>query len=196
MRSRGAALLAACACQSPPAAVDVDADPDELGGGTLAVPGCGYDVRIGIGATPPALPGDFVGVDPEPRRIHLGIAGDPRTSMVVSWQTDDRSTEAGEVRFGTGTLDRVVPGITWRYRDTRGGTFRMHEAHLCGLSPDTVHRYRVHSGPAASPERAFRTAPGPDDEVVVAALGDSRGDPATFGALVALADGFAPDLYL
>jgi len=192
---RGIVVAAlAVACSPPPTAIHADAG--RCTGGTITPPGCDYEIRTGCGATEPVLPGDpaVIGADPMPIQVHLGIAGEPTTSMVVTWRTSDDETVAGEVEVD----GRRVAGVTWQYTDFGGTWYRVHEAHLCGLQPDTVYDYRVHSGASASERYSFRTAsPDPDDEVVIVALGDSRGDASVYGALLAKADELAaPDLIL
>ncbi len=169
-------------------------------GGEIAPPGCDFVLRTGHGATEPRLADELVGANPSPRQIHLGAGGDPRRNIAVTWRTIDNETTAGAVEFGTDALDRIAPSITWRYK---GGTerVRIHEAHLCGLEPNTEYRYRVVNGPARSEERTFRTAPDfaadPDAEVVLAVLGDARNYPLVLRDLLTMLDEIAtPDFVL
>jgi len=207
--SRGVRWLVAAACAIASAATLACRGGDSprpdasepFEGGELALSSCGYSVRTGVGATAPALAGQRPGDDPTPRHVHLGLAGPPATSMVVTWRTQDGVSEGGAVRFGADSLGRTEPAITWQYKDGDGDVFRIHEAHLCGLDPDTTYRYVVDSGATSSPELGFRTAPDPaaqpDAEVVILALGDSRGGAQVLGELLAAADELAtPDLLL
>jgi hypothetical protein len=193
-------VAALCACggdDTPP--IEYDAGP-AFNGGTITPPGCSYELTTSASTTEPALSTDAVGDNPDPRDIHLGIAGDPSTSMVISWRTRDATTEKAEVRWGRVDLDESAQAITWLYRDREPLPARAHEVHLCGLEPDTEYGYKVISGDVESPEYRFRTAPDPAadpmPEVVFLILGDTRGGPEVFGAL--LADGLAhsPDLIL
>lgn len=140
IRTVSLAALTAVACvrgnpELPPETV--------LDGGALALPECGYTVTTRLGAEAPAVATDEIGPDPTPRLVHLGLAGDPRTSIVVDWRTADDQTRATTVRFGTGdTLDHEVTGLTFLYQagfNDNGELVRMHEAHLCGLTPDTAY---------------------------------------------------------
>lgn len=200
---RGIVIAAlAAACSRPPTLLHSDAGlcrfvtNAEFWGGVITPPSCDYEVRIGCGATAPKLPAEpaVIGSDPTPIQIHLGLADDPTASMVVTWRTPDDETLAGEVEID----GRRVSALTWQYTDFAGGVFRIHEAHVCGLQPDTVYDYRVHSGSLASEQYSFRTAPADaQEEVVILALGDSRGSPEVYGALLAKADEIgAPDLIL
>ena len=169
---------AGCVAGNPSSSVP---SVDRLGG-SVVPPGCAAPLVTRVGAEAPALPGTVVGVDPTPMQIHLGLVGDARTSMVVSWRTADDVTTTGQVRFGVGgALDRTAPGMTFTYLAEfgNGAVVRMHEAHLCGLTADTVYSYQVESAPGVTaPVYTFRTAPDlaltPDAEITLAAVGDSR----------------------
>lgn len=191
----------------------VQGNPDGLGdnvgpafnGGTITPPGCGYTVTTRLGAEAPALADDQVGADPTVKHVHLGLAGDPRTSIVITWRTVDDDTRAGKVVYGPGGVASVeAPAFTFRYQSGIGGVgeqVRIHEAHLCGLTADTVYTYRIESGGGvASPEYTFRTAPDialtPDAEITIASVGDSRDGYAVWGQLVAELQERTPDLVL
>ena len=175
------------------AAACVKGTPDYVGftdlhGGDLELADCGYKVTTGEGAEAPALGLLVFGDDPTPKNVHLGIAGDPRTSMVVDWATEDQSTLATTVRFAKGRnlapeqLTETRTGLTWAYQTGFGSVardrFRIHETHLCGLAPDTEYSYQAGSSRGWSPVYHFRTAPDvtadPSAEVVLAFVGDSR----------------------
>ena len=200
-----AALLLVLACSQGACGggddqpVEVDAGP-ALNGGAITPPGCDYEVITTGGTTAPTLPTDGVGSDPDPRHIHLGIAGDPSSSMVISWRTRDATTQQGSVRFGRVDLGQSAESITWLYDDRELQPARAHEVHLCGLDPDTEYGYTVVSGGVESPEYRFRTAPDPladpAPEVVLMILGDTRGAPEVFGALLEAGAQHAPDLIL
>jgi hypothetical protein len=178
--------------------------PPAMRGGILAVPGCHYHVRSPDLAEPPAFADLYVGDDPTVRHVHLGLGGDPRTSIAVLWRTNDDDTRAGYVRFGVGGLTGEVPGITYKYLSGIGGVgdaVRVHEAHLCGLTPDTEYTYQIVSDDAhVSPLYTFRTAPDivatPDAEVTIANLGDSRDGYDVWAQLVDQLQQRAPDLIL
>ncbi|MBK9030706.1 MAG: metallophosphoesterase family protein [Myxococcales bacterium] len=151
-------------------------------GGSIVPPGCPHTMVTRFGVEAPGLPGTVVGADPTIGQVHLGLVGDPRTSMVVDWRTADDATTTGTVRFGVGTaLDLAAPGLTFTYAADfgNGAIVRMHEAHLCGLTADTVYSYQIEAAPGVtSPTYQFRTAPDPaltpDAEVTIGAVGDSR----------------------
>lgn len=160
-----------------------DSDGDlVVDGGRIALPGCGYELITGVGAEAPAPGAEASGTDPAPFQVHLGFGGDPTTSMAVQWRTDEATTTT-RVEYGVGTaLDQTLDGMTFRYVAGVGGIgdiVRMHETHLCGLTPDTEYSYRVGDGTTWSPTYTFRTAPdvtaSPDTEVLIAMIGDSRG---------------------
>jgi len=153
-------------------------------GGTLAIDGCGYSVTSRLGAEPPREAIDFVGPDPTPRLVHLGIMSDPRTSMVVQWRTVDETTRVTQIRYAPGAdlpadaLTETASGIEFGYDATGATIYRVHQAHLCGLEPGTAYSYQVGSKGHFSPVYTFRTAPDvtatPDAEVVFGFVGDSR----------------------
>jgi len=171
-------LVTACVAGNPPTSTP---DVDRLGGSAVP-PGCAAPLVTRVGAEAPALPGTVVGVDPTAEQIHLGLVGDPRTSIVVSWRTGDDVTTTGQVRYGVGAaLDRTAPAFTFTYLAEfgNGEAVRMHEAHLCGLTADTAYSYQIESAPGVTaPVYSFRTAPDlaltPDAEITLAAVGDSR----------------------
>src|SRR5690606_26474605 len=90
-------------------------------GGTLAIPGCPYSITTRIDADAPRIAGGTVGPDPTPRLVHLGVVGDPRTSIVAQWRTADEITTAGSIRYAEGAdlspaqLTTTVEGIQFGY---------------------------------------------------------------------------------
>lgn len=175
-------------------------------GGTLAIDGCGYSVTTRLGAEPPRVATTSVGENPTPRLVHLGIVGDPKTSMVAQWRTADETTKATVVRYARGanlTADQLTEtstGITFGYRATGSQIYRVHQAHLCGLTAGTAYSYQVGSPGSFSPVYTFRTAPdvvaAPMSEVVLAVLGDSRDGYDVWSDLVTYVEGKSPDLIL
>lgn len=196
-------LLAAACVQGNPEGLG--SDLPQFNGGTFAVPGCGYSVTTRLGAEVPAPASDELGPDPSIKHVHLGLTGDPRTSIVVTWRTLDDETRAGKVLYGPdGALTAEVEAITFAYQAGFGGLgqlVRIHEAHLCGLQPGTEYAYQVVSDPAhVSPQYTFRTAPDvaatPDAEVIIASVGDSRDGYAVWAQLVGELVERIPDLVL
>jgi hypothetical protein len=176
-------LTAACVKGAPDRGTD-DVFINE--GGTIQLADCGYSVTTRYGAEAPVVGDpDDVGADPTPFQVHLGLAGDPKTTMVINWRTRDEMTRASTVRFAAGdalpesALTQIHEGLVFRY-ETTGVTVppRVHEAHLCGLTADTIYSYQVGSEGHWSPVYSFRTAPDitvtPDAEVRYAFVGDSR----------------------
>jgi hypothetical protein len=185
----------------PPPRPDAGPMPTAETGGTIDLAGCGYAVTTRSGATAPWFPpAGAAGPNPAPIQVHLGLAGDPARSMVVLWRTVDNSTLGTEVRFGVEAPDeRLEDGFTFTFRsgtDSGSPRIRMHEAHLCGLAPDTIYRYRVGTEGGWSPEYTFRTAPDlaadPSAQVTIAVLGDSRGGQSHFASLIAAAEATGP----
>jgi len=215
MKLRLLACLLVCGCgdssSSPPAP---DAPPDLVeNGGTLALAKCGYSVSTPLGVEAPAIVAAGsapLGADPTPKQIHLSIAGDPRTSMVVVWRTNDDVTPATTVQYGLQSVaESSEDGISFRYTTgfgSNGPLVRIHETHLCGLTADTVYHYRVggrgsDGKEAWSAEYTFRTAPDlaadPSAQVTAVALGDTRGGTTDWGSALMTADQTAsPDVIL
>src|SRR4051794_408542 len=86
----------------------VKGNPIDLGdfvgtGGKLALPAeCGYDVVTREGASPPTAGVDPFGAQPTPKLVHLGLVGDPKTTIVAQWRTEDETTLASTVRYAKG----------------------------------------------------------------------------------------------
>lgn len=183
-----------------------DDDPLVTAGGRFQIDGCDYQVVTRVDAEAPALGADVLGADPAPSQVRLGFGGEPRTSMAILWRTD-LDTTATTARFGIGTaLDQTSAGVTYRYIAGIGGVgdpIRMHEVHLCGLTPDTEYSYQVGGVGAGGVERwsdtyTFRTAPdattNPDAEVVIAYAGDTRDGYAAWAELATQILQRTPDL--
>ncbi|MDX2092367.1 MAG: metallophosphoesterase family protein [Kofleriaceae bacterium] len=203
MRRYLALLLLASCVKGNPETKDEEFNDS---GGMLAVPNCSYSITTRIGAEAPAVATDKLGPDPTPRLVHLGLVGDPKTSMVVQWRTVDEVTEATEIRFGVGAnlsesqLTETVTGITFGFRSTGMQIYQVHQAHLCGLMPGTTYSYQVGAPGHYSPIYSFRTAPdvaaNPDTEVVFGFLGDSRDGYDIWAQLAELVQARQPDLIL
>lgn len=206
-------LLVTSGCGgSPGTPADAGDEPLETTGGTLAIAGCGYSVTTRFGAEPPRLAVNRFGPNPKVRLVHLGLVGDPRTSMVVQWRTADETTAATTIRFAAWPGDDVAPtaltetrtGIQFGYRATGASVHRVHQVHLCGLAPDTKYSYQVggivDGDERLSPVYTFRTAPDlaatPDASVRLAFVGDSRGGYEVWKDMVAQIVKQAPDLVL
>jgi hypothetical protein len=175
-------------------------------GGKLAIDGCDYSITTRMGAEAPRKASNKKGADPTPRQVHLGFVGDPRTSVVAQWRTQDETTTATVIRYAAGAdlsadqLTETRTGIQFGYRGTGTDVFRVHQAHLCGLEPGTAYSYQVGAEGAFSPVYTFRTAPdvaaNPDAEVVFGFVGDSRDGYDVWSQLVGELAKRSPDLVL
>jgi hypothetical protein len=187
-------------------------------GGTLAIPGCGYNVTTVDGAEAPTASIAAFGNDPTPRLVHLGLVGDPKTSVVVQWRTADETTRISAIRYAEGTnltpdqLTQTATGLQFAFTGTaclKDGPpcpYRQHQVHLCGLTPGTAYSYQVGGRDAVSgadhfsPVYTFRTAPDvsakPDAEVVMGFVGDSRGGYDVLQQLVGQLQQRMPDVVL
>jgi len=175
-------------------------------GGSLEIEGCNYSVTTRLGAEPPRKATSSVGSDPAPRLVHLGFIGDPKTSMVVQWRTTDETTNATVIRYAQGanlTADQLTErstGIVFGYRATGSTIYRVHQAHLCGLTAGSSYSYQVGADGHFSPVYTFRTAPdvaaNPAAEVVIGYLGDSRDGYDVWSDLAAKVAQESPDLIL
>src|SRR5262249_24329928 len=106
---------------------------------------CGYALRQVSPSRPAAtFHAMDAGASPTPKNLHLTIAGNAATSIVLSWSTD-RATLQTEVRFGESpdTRNNVAHGFSFS-----SGNRRQHELRLCGLRPGTTYYYDA-GGPAA-----------------------------------------------
>jgi acid phosphatase type 7 len=185
---------------------DPDDAPFSSEGGSLEIDGCDYTLSTRFGADIPRTAGDKIGTDPTPRYVHLGVMGDPTKSIVAQWRTVDETTTAGSIRYAAGEnlaasqLKTVVKGVQFGYKATGQTIYRVHQAHVCDLSPGTAYSYQVGSGDSWSPVYTFRTAPdveaNPDAEVVVAVAGDTRAGLDVWGQLVAQLQQRNPDVLL
>jgi acid phosphatase type 7 len=195
-----AAAIAIAACKSNGGSSS-GATGDDAGAipFSFAPPGCAYtiappDVRAFFDmAVDDASPfADPAGAAPV--RVRLGLGGsttagapgyaDPTTTMAFVWETA-ASTRAAKVRLGTtpGALTDVHAGFSFSVPPPTIGfghdepPARLHEAHVCGLSPGTTYYYQVGGGPPGaevwSAAQQFTTVPsaGP---ITLGISGDSR----------------------
>jgi acid phosphatase type 7 len=167
---------------------------DDAGGGVVGtrveyVPeGCDYTV-MSPEVMEAGLGGEEVGSEqPIPNHIHTSWAGPSHTTFAVNWHTDLETTathllygmDEAAIQAADGPTDGVFEqrGHTMMYESGIGGTSvtRVHEAHVCGLSPDTVYYYKVGAPGHWSEVFDFATAPEPGSTAPwsFAATGDSR----------------------
>jgi hypothetical protein len=149
---------------------------------------CGYAIRQVSPAAPSAVFHDDtkIGAAPAPTNLHLTIAGDASSSVVIQWKTDD-TTLGSEARFGDApaALSETAHGFSFSY----ASGVREHEVHLCGLLPAHTYYYDAGGAGGRSKPYAFTTAPAGADDVKVLVGGDSRTDPATWGTIASTAIG-------
>jgi 3',5'-cyclic AMP phosphodiesterase CpdA len=112
-----------------------------------------------------------------PRYVHLSFPEtDASRSIAALWVTDN-GTRVSDVQFGTSpdALDRFARGISFAYSGIVNDRL-VHQAHLCGLQPDTTYYYRVGGEGGWSEVFTFKTAPAPDTSTGFrfAVTGDSR----------------------
>jgi hypothetical protein len=179
-------------------------------GGTLAIEGCGYSITTRDGAEAPRVASLVFGDDPTPRTVHLGLVGDPRTSVVAQWRTADEFTRASTIRYAAGAslapsdLTETANGIEFAFKGTGTSVYRIHQAHLCNLQPGTTYSYQVGGSDGGvdhfSPVYTFHTAPDvsahPDAEVVLGFVGDCRGGYDVWAQLLEQLRARTPDLVL
>lgn len=149
---------------------------------------CDHTIRQVSPSKPDAVFHDAAaGAAPSPRNLHLTIAGDAATSVVVQWSTDV-ATQQTEVRFGSAPdkLDKIARGFSFV-----SGNRRQHELHLCGLRPGSTTYYDAGGGAARSKVHKFTTAPDGPTEVTILVGGDTRSTPSIWGSMQAnvLAEG-------
>lgn len=204
MRAFVLALALTACVKGNPQPVDESFDD---GGGTLEIPGCGYSVTTRLGAETPKLSSELAfGTDPTPMQIHLGIMGDPKTSIVIQWRTVDETTLSSTARWGVGaslperSLTETTQGIEFGFKATGTQIYRVHQVHLCNLQPGTTYSYQVGGADHFSPVFSFHTAPdvaaNPDSEVVFGFVGDSRGGYDIWEQLIGQLQMRSPDLLL
>ncbi len=148
-------------------------------------PRCDYQlpaVSPGVPAVNPHR--EAYGRAPRVRNLHITFVGDPSTSAVIQWSTDDR-TLASSVQYGPagGPLTQTALGYSFTYRGSGSEGRREHEVHLCGLTPGTRYTYLAGGAPGRSQPYSFVTAPAGPAEVRFIVAGDARTDPATWGVI-------------
>jgi hypothetical protein len=163
-----------------------DSGPPPASQVTYTPAGCGYEVRS------PEV--DVAGMsedvfDPGSEvieHIHVSWAGPSHTTFAVNWSTS-RDTLASRVLYGTdegevGAADGAGGGVMEQvghhlsYSSIGSGVKRVHEAHVCGLTPSTTYYYKV-GGPGHWSE-VFATStapmPGSTEPFSFGVSGDSR----------------------
>ena len=137
---------------------------------------CGYPIRQVSPSKPAAdFHEDASGAAPSPKNLHLTIAGNASSSVVVQWSTDG-ATHATEVRFGDSPtkLDKIAHGFSFDYGATDR---RQHEVHLCGLPAGRTFYYDAGGSKGRSAVYKVTTAPDAATDVKVLVGGDTRTNP-------------------
>jgi hypothetical protein len=137
---------------------------------------CGYPIRQLSPSKPAAVfHEDTSGAAATPKNLHLTIAGNASSSVVMQWSTDD-ATHATEVRFGDSPakLDKIAHGFSFTY-GVAGR--RLHEVHLCGLEAGRTYYYDAGGSKARSTVYKVTTAPDAATDVKVLVGGDTRTNP-------------------
>ncbi len=128
---------------------------------------CG-DVTLAVGITDPAWSSEaYDAADPAPRDVHASFRFDTATTLSVVWNTAP-GTRASWVAYGDSPdkLDHFVEGVSFTYAtaqlDQQALPVRIHEAHLCGLSPKRTYYYAVGGDGYWGKVYGVVTAPTPD----------------------------------
>jgi hypothetical protein len=176
--------------------VRVDSGPEPEGDGgpaaqrtlTYTPDGCGYEVRTpeldATGMSEDVFDEDTDTLD----QIHVSWAGPSHTSFAVNWQSGV-ATLASRVLYGTdedavsaadgpgdGVSEQVGHHMFYRAMIGGGAGTRIHEAHVCGLDPNTTYYYKV-GGPGHWSEVFDTTTapePGTTELFSFGVSGDSR----------------------
>jgi acid phosphatase type 7 len=154
--------------------------------------GCAHTVTLPPEVTEAGRDDGVIG-QAAPNHLHLGFVGPTESSIAANWHTDlttgasqllvgtDRA--AVEAAEGAGAGVTLVSGHHFNYGSLLDAEpARVHEAHVCGLSPSTTYFYKVGGPGAWSAVHDFATAPPVGDKEVFrfAVAGDSRNDPGVF----------------
>ena len=155
-------------------------DADDLGAvtpyacaRTINVAQTGWSVETPV---PADLHAEVYGVAPAPYHTHLGWSGDPSSSASMIWRTD-ADTLATQVQIGPDdSLGTTIEGASFLLSSVTDDG-RVHEAHVCGLTPGTTWHYRVGGPGGWSNIHTFTTAPPPGspEPIVFGVAGDTRG---------------------
>ncbi len=109
-----------------------------------------------------------------PTHIHLSWNEDPKTTVVVTWQTKENHNVPAEVVYGTTeNYGEMAKDQTWTYEGADG---YIYSVELTGLKPGTVYHYRCGDSVGGwSKDYTFTTAPATDKATFnFVVMGDSR----------------------
>jgi len=169
---------------APPAG---DAGPPLATSLTYTPDGCDYTV-----STPTVRHAgrseDVFGAEASADHVHVSWAGPSHTGFAVNWHSDDATLASrvlyGEERAAVEAADGADGGVAEAtghfmfYSDLSRRETRVHEAHVCGLTPSTEYFYKVGGPGHWSATFSTSTAPAPDsaEPFTFAVTGDSRGN--------------------
>lgn len=148
--------------------------------------GCEHTVRVAADVLEAGLDDGVVGFA-APDHVHVSWAGPSASSFTVNWRAD-RDTTATQMIYGTDeaavtAADGAEGGASLAvgHHVLYGGVLdaeptRVHEVHVCGLSPSTTYFYKVGGPGAWSAVYDYATAPpvGSTEALTFAVTGDSR----------------------
>jgi hypothetical protein len=175
---------------------------------TYTPSGCNYQVSSPT-VLEAQMSADDMGPMPAPKEVHVSWAGPTSTTFAVNWMAD-HDTKVTKVLYGTdkaaviaatgpatGVMQQL--GHTFVYSSLfPAGETRVHEAHVCGLTPSTRYYYKV-GGPGAWSDVydvATGPTPGGTEPFRFAVTGDSRNDPTTWAQVQQAVQPHAPDFQL
>jgi len=162
--------------------------------------GCSYTVTSVVGGQNAQYLNDKTPATLPPRHVHASFASDPSTSFAVNWESEPTgkttppayltqlyygtSQSAVQAATGAGTGVTVQNGHTVDFASTLdpGTVTRVHEVHVCGLTPATTYYYKVGNSGAFSSVYSLVTAPaaGSTAPIRFAVSGDARSTPDTW----------------
>lgn len=156
---------------------------------TYTPSGCDYTVTTPL-VNSSAMHADAAGTTPAPDHIHVSWAGPSHSTFAVNWHTG-YDTMLSQVLYGTdeaavtsadgaGASVTVQDGHSMVYGSDL--SFRIHEAHVCGLAAGTRYFYKVGGAGHWSEVFDVATAPavGATESFTFAVSGDSRNEPSVW----------------
>jgi hypothetical protein len=172
--------------------------------------GCSYEVNVPAALEEAAGHLDEVGTDPAPKHVHVSWAGPVESTFAVVW-TAGLDTKLSQVLYGTDeaavqAADGPTDGVSLQVGHSMlyGSTLfadqkqRAHEAHVCGLQPETTYYYKVGGAGNWSAVYDVTTgvAPGTAKKFRIALTGDSRNETAVWAEVQEKVSAEAPDLQI
>ena len=152
-----------------------------------------YQPQPGNLPSPPILAepsSDVLGSEAFPRYLHLGMGS--TESLIVLWATDE-ATKVSQVELSLEDGSQfVIDGASFTLVDDPL-LRRVHEVRVCGLPAGTRLHYRAGGAGTWSDPAEVRM---PGEELLAVVVGDTRGDPTTWGMILNAAETLDPDLIL